>query len=279
MSALLNEDWKTADALVTGPVTLRELITAVSMKRKGTVTKMLKAGTSAAGTHNDDSVLHRMATHLRDPKLATLAVAAGADVDATDEFGYTALQLAIHHKKRDFAEALVAAGASVDARMSARPRNTALHLVCETKSGEMTDAEADNARWLLEVGADPNLTNDDGYTPLALAAQYARLEVVEALFAHGAKTEACDADYEPLYMAAGRDVDGLFELLVARGSHLEGVSGNGERPLHAAASQSAGAVRRLLALGADPGAQDHAGRTAREIAENHGRSDIARLLP
>ena len=41
------------------------------------------------------------------------------------------------------------------------------------------------AEWLLHHGADPNIPNHDGKTPLAVALEMKRDEVAEVLRAHG----------------------------------------------------------------------------------------------
>jgi hypothetical protein len=197
-------------------------------------------------------------------------------VDAHDPEGRTALQLVVHQKCPELIPLLAGAG-DVNTPAVALPNNTALQMVCATKTGVMTSVEADNAALLLASGADPNRRNADGMTALQIAAQYARLDVIEALFAHGARVEDC-AGFSPLHLAAGRDEDGLFELLLSSGVPLEARSTHGATPLLTAARKSPGAVRRLLALGADPTAEMPDGSGPRAVAQTWGRADIAALF-
>lgn len=274
--ALLNEDWKGADALVSGPASARELQLALRFKRKTTVKKMLAAGTRADALHEGESALHALAEGMRDAAIATALIAAGAPVDALDNNGRTALQLVVHQKCPELIEVLAKAG-DLNTPAGALPHNSALQMVCATKTGQMSPVEADNAKLLLKLGADPNRANADGYTALQIAAQYARIDVIEALFAHGARLDACQ-DFAPLHLAAGRDEDGLFELLIAQGDALEGRSKFGATPLLTAARKSPGALRRLLRLGADPAATLPDGSDAKAVATTWGRADIAKLL-
>ena len=274
--ALLNEDWKGADALVSGPASARELRLALRFKRKTTVKKMLAAGTRAEALHEGESALHALADGARDAATAQALIAVGAPVDALDQTGRTALQLAVHQKCPELIAVLAQAG-DVNTPAGGLPNNTALQMACATRTGEMSPAEADNAKLLLQLGADPNRPNADGMTALQIAAQYARLDVIEALFAHGARVDACQG-FAPLHLAAGRDVDGLFELLIAHGDALEGRSAHGATPLLTAARKSAPALRRLLALGADRGATMPDGSDARAVAETWGRADVVQAL-
>lgn len=274
--ALLNEDWKAADALVVGPASPRELVTALRFKRKATVKKMLAAGTRADGLHEGESALHALADGVRDVALARALIAAGAPVDATNTYGRTALHLVVHHKCPELIALLASAG-SIDTPTATLPHDTALHLVCATKTGVMSDVEAANALLLLEHGADPNRRNADGKTALQVAAQYSRVEVIAAMFARGAKLSEC-LDFSPLHLAAGRDEDGLFELLLANGGDLEGRSTLGETPLLSAARRSPAALRRLIALGADRTATLPDGTDAAGHAHRYGRADIVAAL-
>lgn len=274
--ALLREDWKAADALVVGPVGLPELLTALRFKRKATVKRMLAAGTRAEGLHAGESALHALVNGGRDAAQAQALIAAGAPVDAVDAYGLTALHHIVHLKCPELIEVLARAG-DVNTPQAVLPHQTALHLVCASKTGEMTAVEAANALLLLRLGADVHRRTADGYNALQVAAQYSRLEVIEALFDAGATVASC-ADFSPLHLAAGRDVDGLFELLLARGDALEGRSKNGDTPLLVAARKSPAAVRRLLALGADRSATRPDGTDAVAVAKTYGRADVVAAL-
>jgi uncharacterized protein len=91
-------------------------------------------------------------------------------------------------------------------------------------------------RYLLTLGANPNLADKRGVTPLMLASQLGFTEGIEMLAQRGAKVdEANDAGETPLILAVHRrDVPML---------------------------------RILLAAGADPDHSDNAGRTARDYAK------------
>lgn len=98
-------------------------------------------------------------------------------------------------------------------------------------------------RYLLTFGANPNLADKQGVTPLMLASQLGYVEGIAILVSKGAKVDASnDAGETPLILAVHRK----------------------DIPM----------LRILLAGGADPGRSDNSGRSARDYAklENVGQA-------
>lgn len=90
---------------------------------------------------------------IRRNDVSTLAalLAAGADVDARDRHGQTALMLAARHGRRELAALLVAHGADLD--VTAKYGLSALMLA-------VVNAHAELARDLARAGADRTLTGN-----------------------------------------------------------------------------------------------------------------------
>jgi len=143
-------------------------------------------------------------------------LAGGADANAAQGDGLTALHMAAQEGYLEIAEALLGAGADVEAKTRIGDY-TPLHLAAQ-------EANAPVARVLLEAGADPAaVTTNTGVTPLHLAAK--------AIGGEGAARTLLDAgvSVDPRESAAGHT------------------------PLMFAASQGrTAAVRELLSHGADP---------------------------
>ena len=107
--------------------------------------------------------------------------------------------------------------------------HTALHTVTRRRDSVWL-------RYLLTFGANPNLPDKQGVTPLMLASQLGYVEGIGILASKGARVDtANDAGETPLILAVHRK----------------------DVPM----------VRILLAGGADPGRTDNSGRSARDYAK------------
>ncbi len=135
-----------------------------------------------------------------------------------------------------FARALVERGADVDARMTAEPRNgyrNALNRIGATPllmAARLADAPL--MRVLVDLGADPTLTNEDGTTLLMVASgvgihspgedpgtEAEALACVELALELGGDPNAVDERGEaPLHGAAYRGANSIVDLLVAHGA-------------------------------------------------------------
>jgi ankyrin repeat protein len=129
---------------------------------------------------------------------------------------------------------------------------------------------------LLGAGAAVDAVDGDGHclTPLMLAAQRNRLDVVRALVEHGAKLDAADAEGNtPLAHALGRGADeALLTLLIERGGKK---ATRAPRLLTLAALRSSvGMVQLLLDAGVTKAEGNRAIRTLCESARQPGVLDV-----
>ncbi|HKQ52987.1 MAG TPA: ankyrin repeat domain-containing protein [Pyrinomonadaceae bacterium] len=156
--------------------------------------------------------------------------------------------------KQKLVDSYLAAGMDINARDEFL--QTALYVAAAEKQFEQATA-------LVEKGADPNLANDDGRTPLLASIHYGfdtnRYErrpesqaLVNALLARGADVNARDKDgTTPLEEAARLGDADTIRALVARGANPATKNNDGETALDVAAQELRGyAVRALIDAGA-----------------------------
>ncbi|MFA6902558.1 MAG: ankyrin repeat domain-containing protein [Gallionellaceae bacterium] len=138
---------------------------------------------------------------------------------------------------------------------------------------------------LLKSGADCNTANDEGASLLMLAAGAGHLAMVDMLLMAGAKVDATDArGWTPLMKALfnyeqNRGFPDVVSSLIDAGADIEHQVSYGTRPLMIAAGYGeAAVVDVLLAAGADTGAMNEGGRTARVMAETKDYVEVVNQL-
>ena len=138
----------------------------------------------------------------------------GADVNASDKYGDTALMVAATLGKLDIVKCLVELGADLEAKDGAG--RTALMMVANW-------GKLDVVKCLAECGADLEAKDMHGRTALMWAATEGQIEVVKYLAECGADVNAKDEWYgETALMKAARDGNlDMVKYLVEEGAQLE----------------------------------------------------------
>lgn len=139
----------------------------------------------------------------------------GADVDAAQGDGMTALHWAAYNDDQEMLKMLLKAGADVGA--TTRLGNTTpLLLAC--RNGNPATVKA-----LLEAGADAGTANSNGTTALMTAASAGNPQAVEVLLDHGSDVNATESarGQTALMFAAALDRAAVIRLLAQRGADLE----------------------------------------------------------
>jgi ankyrin repeat protein len=137
----------------------------------------------------------------------------GADVNAGQSDGATALHWAAYHSDVNLAELLLEADANPE--IANRNGSTALWLA--TNQGDAVMIET-----LLEGGADANEQLPLGRRPLMLAARSGRVEAVQVLLDHGADPNAIEIERgtTALMQAADQGHDDVMVLLIENGADI-----------------------------------------------------------
>lgn len=170
----------------------------------------------------------------------------GADPNAGQADGMTALHWAAHDNDIAMAKLLLEAGAR--AGMSNRYGITPLFLACQNGNVAI-------ATLLLESGADPNVTLRGGETVLMTAARTGDVDTVKALLAHGAEVGTREEinGQSALMWAAAEGHAEVVQALLDKGSDIDLRLASGFTPLLFAAREGHIEVARvLLDAGADP---------------------------
>ena len=165
-------------------------------------------------------------------------LAAGTDVNASQNDGMTALHWAVYHDNAKVVKKLLSAGAN--ATVATKFGITPLTIACQNGSGTIVQL-------LLEHGADPNTTRDGDESVLATAARAARPGPVTALLTAGA-------------LINRKDKNGQTALMWA------------------AAAGNARVVKVLLDNNADQTVTLPSGFTALSFAVRNGHTDVATQL-
>ncbi len=176
-------------------------------------------------------------------KIAAL-LEGGADVNAAQVDGMTALHWAVYHDDLKAARLLIGAGAR--ARTANRYGVTPLSLAC-------TNGNTDIVELLLKAGADPDAALHGGETPLMTAARTGRVGPVRLLLGRVADVNARDRKGQTALMWAAADGHAeVVKMLIAAGADFRTPLPSGFTPLLFAAREGQiGVVRVLLKAGAD----------------------------
>ena len=253
--------------------------------------KLVSLWTDDAGDYDDAKAM------IIAPETIRAALDAGADVEARDKDGWTALMRAAYNVRFETVRLLLEAGAQMSTadgnggtalRQAQNPvegvsEEAKVRTVAVLKNaldaefvslwtgtdGNFDDAKAaamtaEALRAALDAGADVEARDKDGRTALTVAAWNGHTELAQLLLEAGAEVDACATDGNTALMrAAWNGHTGIVRLLLGAAADLEAYDKYGWTALMRAAwSSHTESVHLLLQAGANVEARNTDGSTA-----------------
>lgn len=233
------------------PKTSEELIKAVYGGKLPLVKHLLSAGVSASscdresgGSRNESALI--IAAYYKYPEIMSALIEYGADLNAVDDIGETALMNCVN-------------GADVTSR----------------------EHDTRCMKILLDHHADLEIRNEEGFTVLTIASKIYGMDVfVKMLIEHGASMSVRD-DHgnDGLMSACYAGVLGSAKLLIASGADVNNKNDIGLTPLIKVARRGYADIGALLIEhGANIHAVDNQGLTILENAEKFNQHTIATII-
>ncbi|KAM9385858.1 CARD- and ANK-domain containing inflammasome adapter protein [Pholidichthys leucotaenia] len=266
-----------------------------------------------------------------DWRLAQVLLQSGAAVDAENNHKKTALFYAVKRNNEKSVSVLLKAGAKVDYDIINEAlklnQRTILQLLLANARGVLSKDALGSALFsavkqnhdgavsaLIDSGADVNICDNKGFTPLLLSAELGHTEVLRVLVAKQARLEDTLSDKSsalhlavhngavpivqtllekgldpnitgakaqtPLHTAAHHNRPDIIDLLIKSGAQVNAIDVDGLTPLHIASHQGhPDSLIQLIQAKADQGVRDRLGRTPLHwAASSHGQSCVVDLL-
>ena len=247
------------------------LFEAASKDDAAMAARLLKSGADKEATNASGHTALIYAAQFDSVKVAKLLIEAGADKEAKLAGGFTALMISAYYGSAEVAKLLVDGGADMEAVFA--DGSTALIIAAEHGFVEV-------AKLLVEAGADKEATKADGATALIKAAKFGCFEVAKLLVEAGADMEAMlTSGFTALMVAAAYDSVEVAKLLVEAGADKEAKRADGSTALMVAAqSGSVEVATALVEAGAYKEAKRADGFTALIVAAEHGSGEVATVL-
>ncbi|MHC4777564.1 MAG: ankyrin repeat domain-containing protein [Planctomycetota bacterium] len=203
----------------------------------------------------------------------------GADLEARDNSGNTPLEVA-----QEAGEEV--AVAMIRAKMGGAPASGGQEVEELRRTKQLTeevfekveDGDLDGVTGLLGSGAPVDGRDDERQTPLMVACEGGELGIARLLIEKGADLEARDEDGEtPLIHAAGYDEPECVRLLLEKGADVNGLNSEDQQTA-LMVTDDLEVVNILIAAGAQIDARDDCGQTALAIAAGQGADEKVELL-
>ena len=249
----------------------KKLLKAVMENKFDDVKKALDNGADVNAKDIDGWTALIWASENGHTKIVEMLLDKGADVNAISGSSISALHFASNQGHIDIVKMLLDKGAKVDAKTNSR--NTALIWASEKGHKEVVEM-------LLDKGADVNAKDNDGKTALILASVNGDKEIVTMLLDKGADVNSKDDDGDTaLILASLNGHKEIVTMLLKKGADVNTTDEEGETALIVASLKGhTEIVVMLLDNGADVNTKNEDGETALQVATLKGHTKIVELL-
>ena len=185
------------------------LADAAEQRQLGLVDELLNSGADVNATQVDGMTALHWASYHDDLDTATLLVRSGADVSAKNRYGVTPISLAATNRNGSLVQVLLESGA--DANTVVSGGETVLMTASYAGSREVVEV-------LLKYGADPNATEHRNQTALMWAAAEGHVSVVDALIEANADPQSrLFSGFTSLFFAVREGRTEVVQRLLATG--------------------------------------------------------------
>jgi ankyrin repeat protein len=229
----------------------------------------------------------------KDLVMTKLLISKGTDLNIKDKAGYTPLFWAAFTSSKDVLDLILSKGdypdtihlAACKADLS-RVKTlieqgtnidikdefgcTPLHWAVAANSQEVTD-------YLLDKGADPNIRDGRGLTPVMTASD---VSMLKRLIPKGADIQSNDRSGQTkLHMVCASGNKDAAELLIRNGAEINARANDGATPLfYAAISGHVDIVKLLISKAADINIPTQTGKTPIAMAKVRGHTEVVNIL-
>jgi|GEM_PF-3296396 len=212
--------------------------------------------------------------------IVKMLISKGADINATDDKGWTALSEASYRGKTAVVAFLLEKKASTlpsTSWLDSREHGNALFWCIESASNSYSE-KIEIVTLLLVSGGEPEGVDRNNRDALAIAKQRNYTEIVNLLEKYKAERIAKQNKYALLEAIRNQDVE-KAKLYLSKNVNPNSLLENGESLLnHAVSGQNSAMVKLLLEHGANPNTSNALGTTALMTAIRHGNLQIFNLL-
>lgn len=249
------------------------LLVAVSLGNEDAVLRLLSLGADVNKQNSytrDTPILRSLYTN--HDNITRLLVASDANLNLENNYHHSPMFVAVERQKGEFVDLFITFGAQAG-------------INSDNLFRWVTKRNLIGVLAMLKGGIDPNVKNEQGNTPLIIAASIGDVELVRNLLAYRADPNAANKDGNTALIYAARynhpqiiyELMRPYSLLAAVDVNIQ--NKQGQTALYWAASRGyEEAVKRLLAANANRNLKAKDGLTARDIAQKKGRRNIVALF-